>query len=178
MGAAIDIACRARRQGAQPRAHRHWLMLRPAGPATRTALPRPLLICSVHQFEKVEQFMITSPHDDASWKALEEMIGNAEAFYQALGFPYRCVLVCGVGWWDAGRKGGGVAAPLLLLAGASATHTPLAASWPRALTQPARAPLLLHQPPFLPTLPPPGWLQRGQHCVGRSERRGSQEVRP
>jgi seryl-tRNA synthetase len=43
----------------------------------------------VHQFEKVEQFVITSPHDDASWKALEEMIGNAEAFYQALGFPYR-----------------------------------------------------------------------------------------
>lgn len=51
-------------------------------------------LCSVHQFEKVEQFMITSPHDDASWKALEEMIANAEAFYQALGFPYRCVCVC------------------------------------------------------------------------------------
>ena len=45
--------------------------------------------CRVHQFEKVEQFVITSPHDDDSWKALEEMIGNAEAFYQALGFPYR-----------------------------------------------------------------------------------------
>ena len=25
-------------------------------------------IFRVHQFEKVEQFVITSPHDDASWK--------------------------------------------------------------------------------------------------------------
>ena len=43
----------------------------------------------MHQFEKVEQFVITSPYDDESWKALEEMISNAEAFYQALGFPYQ-----------------------------------------------------------------------------------------
>ena len=27
-------------------------------------------IFRVHQFEKVEQFVITSPHDDASWKGL------------------------------------------------------------------------------------------------------------
>lgn len=33
--------------------------------------------------------MICSPHDDESWKMLEEMIGNAEAFYTSLGFPYR-----------------------------------------------------------------------------------------
>ena len=45
--------------------------------------------CSVHQFEKVEQFVITSPNDDESWKALEQMIANAEAFYTALGLPYR-----------------------------------------------------------------------------------------
>ena len=37
-----------------------------------------------HQFEKVEQFVITSPHDNASWKELEEMIGNAEEFYNVL----------------------------------------------------------------------------------------------
>lgn len=48
-------------------------------------------IFRVHQFEKVEQFCITSPQDDESWKALDEMIGNAEDFYQALGIPYRVV---------------------------------------------------------------------------------------
>ena len=43
----------------------------------------------VHQFEKVEQFTVTSPHNNASWKALDEMLGNAEAFYQHLGLPYQ-----------------------------------------------------------------------------------------
>ncbi len=51
----------------------------------------------VHQFEKVEQFVITSPHDDESWKALEEMLANAEGFYQALGLPYRCGNVLAAG---------------------------------------------------------------------------------
>lgn len=40
---------------------------------------------------QVEQFCITSPHDGQSWKALEEMIGNAEAFCRALGLPFRVV---------------------------------------------------------------------------------------
>lgn len=57
---------------------------------------RPLPNCRVHQFEKVEQFVVTSPHDDESWKALEEMLDNAESFYQALGLPYRCAPVLGV----------------------------------------------------------------------------------
>ena len=48
----------------------------------------------VHQFEKVEQFVLTSPHDDESWKALEEMIGNAEEFCKLLGIPYRVVCIC------------------------------------------------------------------------------------
>jgi seryl-tRNA synthetase len=48
-------------------------------------------IFRVHQFEKVEQFVITSPADDASWAALDEMVGNAEAFYASLGLPYRVV---------------------------------------------------------------------------------------
>ncbi len=47
------------------------------------------LCCRVHQFEKVEQFVVTSPHDGESWKALDEMLANAEGFYQALGLPYQ-----------------------------------------------------------------------------------------
>lgn len=48
-------------------------------------------IFRVHQFEKVEQFVLTSPHDNKSWEMMDEMIGNAEHFYQALGIPYRIV---------------------------------------------------------------------------------------
>jgi len=48
-------------------------------------------IFRVHQFEKVEQFVITSPHDDESWKMLDEMIGNSEDFYRSLGVSYRVV---------------------------------------------------------------------------------------
>lgn len=48
-------------------------------------------IFRVHQFEKVEQFCITAPYEDESWKILDELIGNAEAFYQALGVPYHVV---------------------------------------------------------------------------------------
>jgi len=50
-------------------------------------------IFRVHQFDKVEQFCLTSPHDDASWKMLEEMIGNAEEFCTALGLPYQVVCI-------------------------------------------------------------------------------------
>lgn len=48
-------------------------------------------IFRVHQFEKVEQFVLTSPHDNKSWEMMEEMIGNAENFCQSLGIPYRVV---------------------------------------------------------------------------------------
>ncbi|XP_052780771.1 serine--tRNA ligase, cytoplasmic-like [Mya arenaria] len=48
-------------------------------------------IFRVHQFEKVEQFVLTSPHENKSWEMFDEMIGNAESFYQALGIPYRIV---------------------------------------------------------------------------------------
>lgn len=48
-------------------------------------------IFRVHQFEKVEQFVLTSPHDNKSWEMMDEMIGNAEKFYQALEIPYRVV---------------------------------------------------------------------------------------
>lgn len=48
-------------------------------------------IFRVHQFEKVEQFVLTSPHDNKSWKMMDEMINNAEIFYQDLNIPYRVV---------------------------------------------------------------------------------------
>ncbi|TNN37574.1 Serine--tRNA ligase, cytoplasmic [Liparis tanakae] len=48
-------------------------------------------IFRVHQFEKIEQFIYASPHDDKSWELFDEMIGTAEEFYQTLGIPYRVV---------------------------------------------------------------------------------------
>ena len=49
---------------------------------------RPHLI-NFASFAKVEQFVICSPHDDESWKLMDEMIGNAESFCQMLNIPYR-----------------------------------------------------------------------------------------
>ena len=46
-------------------------------------------IFRVHQFEKVEQFCITSP--DKSWEMQEEMITIAEEFYKTLGLSYRVI---------------------------------------------------------------------------------------
>ncbi|XP_064111773.1 probable serine--tRNA ligase, cytoplasmic isoform X2 [Macrobrachium nipponense] len=48
-------------------------------------------IFRVHQFQKVEQFCLTSPHDNESWKMMDEMISNAENLCKALGLPYRVV---------------------------------------------------------------------------------------
>jgi len=48
-------------------------------------------IFRVHQFEKVEQFVICSPHDNESWKLMEAMNNNAEQFYRSLNIPYRVV---------------------------------------------------------------------------------------
>jgi seryl-tRNA synthetase len=45
-----------------------------------------------HQFDKVEMVQITRP--EKSYVALEEMVGHAEAVLQALGLPYRVVLLC------------------------------------------------------------------------------------
>lgn len=45
----------------------------------------------VHQFEKIEQFVICSPDDDESWNELEKMIATSEEFYQSLGIPFRVV---------------------------------------------------------------------------------------
>jgi seryl-tRNA synthetase len=46
-------------------------------------------IFRVHQFEKVEQFCITSPQE--SWNMLEQMVNTAESFCQLLKIPYRVV---------------------------------------------------------------------------------------
>jgi len=40
------------------------------------------------------RFCITEPGNNKSWEMLEEMIGNAEAFNQLLGIPYRVVTIC------------------------------------------------------------------------------------
>ena len=46
-------------------------------------------IFRVHQFEKIEQFVITAP--EHSWAMHETMRGIAEEFAQSLGFPYQVV---------------------------------------------------------------------------------------
>uniref|UniRef100_A0A914VJK9 serine--tRNA ligase n=1 Tax=Plectus sambesii TaxID=2011161 RepID=A0A914VJK9_9BILA len=50
-------------------------------------------IFRVHQFQKVEQFVLTSPLDNKSWEMLDEMIANAEDFTKALEIPYRVVAI-------------------------------------------------------------------------------------
>ena len=46
-------------------------------------------IFRVHQFEKIEQFCITSP--ETSWEMFDAMIGNAEEFCTSLGLAYQVV---------------------------------------------------------------------------------------
>lgn len=46
----------------------------------------------VHQFNKVEQFIYCKPED--SWELHEELLKNAEDFYQMLGLPYHIVNIC------------------------------------------------------------------------------------
>ncbi|KAL4787757.1 hypothetical protein BJX76DRAFT_317517 [Aspergillus varians] len=48
-------------------------------------------IFRVHQFEKIEQFILTKPED--SWKTFDEMIATSEEFYQSLGLPYQIVSI-------------------------------------------------------------------------------------
>lgn len=48
-------------------------------------------IFRVHQFEKIEQFVLTEP--DKSWEEHDAMIKTAEEFYQSLGIPYRVVAI-------------------------------------------------------------------------------------
>ncbi|KAE9552608.1 hypothetical protein FO519_004190 [Halicephalobus sp. NKZ332] len=50
-------------------------------------------IFRVHQFEKIEQFVICSPNDNESWKHFDDMIANAEEYCQALELPYHVVAI-------------------------------------------------------------------------------------
>ncbi|GJN30591.1 hypothetical protein PR202_gb18906 [Eleusine coracana subsp. coracana] len=61
-------------------------------------------IFRVHQFEKIEQFCITSPNGNDSWEMHEEMIKNAEDFYKELGIPYRVVSIVSGALNDAAAK--------------------------------------------------------------------------
>jgi seryl-tRNA synthetase len=48
-------------------------------------------IYRVHQFEKIEQFLLTDP--EKSWEAFDQMIALSEEFYQTLGLPYQIVSI-------------------------------------------------------------------------------------
>ena len=48
-------------------------------------------IFRVHQFEKIEQFVLTSPYDSESWKMMDQMLNTSEEFYQSLGIDYRVI---------------------------------------------------------------------------------------
>ncbi|GLT41896.1 hypothetical protein SLA2020_159260 [Shorea laevis] len=61
-------------------------------------------IFRVHQFEKVEQFCITSPNGNDSWEMHEEMIKNSEDFYKALNIPYQVVAIVSGALNDAAAK--------------------------------------------------------------------------
>jgi seryl-tRNA synthetase len=43
-------------------------------------------IFRVHQFEKVEQFIMCTPDGDESWKMMDDMLHSAEEFYQVCFF--------------------------------------------------------------------------------------------
>ena len=43
-------------------------------------------IFRIHQFEKVEQFVLCAP--DKSWEELDKMIATSEKFYKGLNLPY------------------------------------------------------------------------------------------
>eukprot|EP00045_Choanoeca_perplexa_P010177 m.101780 g.101780 ORF g.101780 m.101780 type:complete len:510 (+) comp15184_c0_seq1:71-1600(+) len=48
-------------------------------------------IFRVHRFKKVEQFVVCSPRDNASWEKMAEMLTNAEDFLKGIGLPYQVV---------------------------------------------------------------------------------------
>nr|CCC95335.1 unnamed protein product [Trypanosoma congolense IL3000] len=51
-------------------------------------------IFRVHQFDKIEQFVVCSPRDGESWRVLEDMISTSEDFSKSLGLPYRVINIC------------------------------------------------------------------------------------
>lgn len=61
-------------------------------------------IFRVHQFEKIEQFCITSPNGNDSWEMHEEMLKNSEDFYKEIGVPYQVVSIVSGALNDAAAK--------------------------------------------------------------------------
>ncbi|OEL27308.1 Serine--tRNA ligase, partial [Dichanthelium oligosanthes] len=61
-------------------------------------------IFRVHQFEKIEQFCVTSPNGNDSWETHEEMLKNSEDFYQEIGLPYQVVSIVSGALNDAAAK--------------------------------------------------------------------------
>lgn len=61
-------------------------------------------IFRVHQFDKLEQFVLCSPRDDESWRHLEDMIKCSYEFQESLGLPYRVVSICSGALNDAAAK--------------------------------------------------------------------------
>ncbi|CAL5422018.1 unnamed protein product [Camellia sinensis] len=61
-------------------------------------------IFRVHQFEKVEQFCLTSPNGNDSRDMHEEMITNSEEFYKMLKLPYQIVAIVSGALNDAAAK--------------------------------------------------------------------------
>jgi len=59
-------------------------------------------IFRIHQFEKIEQFVITTPEN--SWAEMESMIKVAEEFYQSLKLPYRVINIVSGALNDAAAK--------------------------------------------------------------------------
>jgi len=59
-------------------------------------------IFRVHQFEKIEQFILCAPED--SWEAHEKMIKTSEEFMQSLGLPYRVINIVSGALNDAAAK--------------------------------------------------------------------------
>ena len=56
-------------------------------------------IFRIHQFEKVEQFILCDP--EKSWEELDRMIATSEAFYKALNLPYQVIKIVSGGLNDA-----------------------------------------------------------------------------
>ncbi|KAJ2812719.1 Cytosolic seryl-tRNA synthetase [Coemansia furcata] len=59
-------------------------------------------IFRVHQFEKIEQFVLAEP--EKSWEMFDEMIGASEGFFKSLGISYRVVSIVSGALNDAAAK--------------------------------------------------------------------------
>lgn len=59
-------------------------------------------IFRIHQFEKIEQFVLARPED--SWAMQEEMIATSEEFMRALGLPYQVINIVSGALNDAAAK--------------------------------------------------------------------------